>query len=157
MGRLTATQKEQKMREAKNLYMRGYNITEVSGAIQVGPKAIRSWITENKWAEEREYAKMTVKDLINKIKRTLHEIAEGKKAKISPDDLSKLAKAIERLEDPEKSLRFAIPAFEALSASLYQDMREEPSAQGKELAMIVYQRTRAACDKIIIEMEHGII
>ena len=54
MGRMTAEMSDRKKREAKNLYINGFSISNISKIVKVGLKSLGTWRDEGNWDEEKE-------------------------------------------------------------------------------------------------------
>jgi hypothetical protein len=94
MGRKTD---ENKKSLAFILFMDGMMQKDICQRVQVTPKTLQRWITEDAWKEKLAAKNITRTELVNKVLGKIYDMLSGT-GTIDADALSKLASAIERLD-----------------------------------------------------------
>jgi len=118
---------EAKKELAYLLFMSGVSQKEIRERVGIGsPVTIQRWIEAGGWREKRAAKTVTRQELINGILQKIADYLDGDNDKFNPDQLVKLASAIDRL-DKNNSPIVAMDVLMDFSSWLQQQAALDPS------------------------------
>lgn len=147
---MTNEQRDAKMREGKNLYIRGFSSQSISTVIDISINTINKWKKAENWEEAKKMHSISVGSLKAEILETFTSLKNGETPKISSDQLSKLSSAFEKLSDKKKNLAYMYDNFDELSELMAEEVT---LAKGKEKALKLqqYKDVRALMQRLTNE------
>ena len=120
MARLTAAQADYKKSQGKDLFIKGFSITNISEIIGIGTKTLAKWRDEDDWEKEKELSNIKPSEIKNLILRYVLDIKEGKKPSHKADDLSKIAAAFDRLNDSRKKAVYTMESIDGFCSFMLE-------------------------------------
>lgn len=120
MARLTAAQADYKKSQGKDLFIKGFSITNIYEIIGIGVKTLAKWRDEDDWEREKELSNIKPSEIKNLILRYVLDIKEGKKPTHKADDLSKIAAAFDRLNDSRKKAVYTMESIDGFCSFMLE-------------------------------------
>lgn len=101
-GRMTAAESDYKKSQGKDLYVKGFSLTNISEIIAVGAKTLSNWRDLYEWDKEKELNSIRPSEIKKLILQYVLDIRDGKKPTHKADDLAKISAAFDRMDDDRK-------------------------------------------------------
>lgn len=114
-GRMTSAQRDYKKSQGKDLYVKGYNLTNISEIIGVGIKTLSNWRDDEAWDKEKELYNIKPSEIKRLILEYVRDIKNGETPLYKADDLSKISAAFDRLNDSRKKAVYTMESFDGFS------------------------------------------
>lgn len=114
-GRMTAVERDYKKSQGKDLFVKGFAITNISEIIGVGVKTIGTWRDEDDWEKEKELNNIRPSEIKRLILEYVRDIKNGDTPAYKADDLSKISAAFDRLNDSRKKAVHTMESFDDFS------------------------------------------
>lgn len=150
-GRMTAAQSDYKKSQAKDLFVKGFTLTNISEIIGVGVKTLSGWRELHNWEGEKELNSIRPSEIKNLILKYVVAIKDGKKPEHKADDLSKISAAFDRLNDSRKKAVYTMESIDGFSQFM---MVEAGTSTGKKRDEILetLKIVRVHFDKYVTEL-----
>lgn len=133
MARLTAAQADYKKSQGKDLFIKGFSITNIYEIIGIGVKTLGKWRDEDDWETEKELSNIKPSEIKNLILRYVLDIKEGKTPKHKADDLSKIAAAFDRLNDGRKKAVYTMESIDGFSSYMLEKAGKNTGKKREDL------------------------
>lgn len=114
-GRMTAAESDYKKSQAKDLFVKGFSLTNISEIIGVGLKTISNWRELYDWDNEKELNSIRPSEIKKLILQYVLDIRDGKKPTHKADDLAKISAAWDRMDDDRKKAVHTMESFDGFS------------------------------------------
>lgn len=114
-GRMTAVERDYKKSQGKDLFIKGFSITNISEIIGVGVKTLSGWRELHNWEGEKELNNIRPSEIKKLILQYVLDIKEGKKPQHKADDLAKISAAFDRLNDSRKKAVYTMESVDGFS------------------------------------------
>lgn len=145
-------ERDKKIREARELYVRGMSVQSISKVVEITSETINRWKRDQNWDAERKMRQVSTSELKSTIMETFIDMKEGRKPLHRPDDLAKLVAAFERLSEKKKTLGYTYEILEALTAEISEDVIATKVVKTKEFKLQALKYIRSIMDKLTIRM-----
>jgi len=149
MARFNKETLEKKKREAKDLYVKGFDIETISDIITVSANTIGKWAKSDNFEQARNSKFIAMSELRNVILNSFIAMKNGEKPNIKPDDAAKFAAAFEKLSDKKKVLSHMHDNYNLLTDELINDVQSAKGQKNKEIALTVVKKVREKTDDIL--------
>nr|WP_294922183.1 hypothetical protein [uncultured Flavobacterium sp.] len=132
-GRMHNSERDKKISDALGLYVRGYSLQTISEmeTIKVGVKTLTAWKNKFKWEEEKQLQNISPNEIKAMIRSNIAAIKSGKQMPYSPDGISKLAAAWEKMDDVKKKAVYSMEAFDSF-IDWFMDVIAKSKAEKRE-------------------------
>lgn len=120
MARLTAAESDYKKSQAKDLFVKGFSITNISDIIGIGMKSLGKWRDEGKWDEEKELAALKPSNIRRLTLKAALAIEKGEELPYSPDQISKIVAAFDRITDSKKKAVYTMESIDGFSSYMLE-------------------------------------
>jgi urate oxidase len=152
MARFTKEKTEKKKRDAKDLYIKGFELETIAEITEIKLSTIKIWAKEGGFETARQSNFIALSELRNTILESFIDLKNGNKPKIKPDEAAKYASAFEKLSDKKKVLSYMYESFDMLTDELIKDVQSAKSKKDKELALEVLKKIREKTDTILTRL-----
>lgn len=114
-GRMTNAERDRKIKDAEALYVRGFSLQSISEfeTIKIRVKTLREWEKRYEWAEKKRLQNISPNEIKQMIRSNIAAIKLGKEMPYKPDDIAKMAKAWNQIDDERKKAVYSMEAFDA--------------------------------------------
>ncbi|MFK7048735.1 hypothetical protein FLACOL_01077 [Flavobacterium columnare] len=150
-GRLTATERDYKKSQGKDLFIKGFSLTNISEIIGVGIKTLGNWRDENDWEKEKELNNIRPSEIKKMILEYVRDLKNGETPLYKADDLAKVSAAFDRLNDSRKKTVYTMESFDDFSQFMMV-MAGNTSGKKREEVLTQLQVMRPYFDKYITEL-----
>jgi hypothetical protein len=150
-GRMTAAQSDYKKLQAKDLFVKGFSLTNISEILGVGVKTLSSWRELHYWENEKELFAIRPSEIKKLILQYVIDIKEGRQPKHKADDLAKISAAWDRMDDDRKKAVHTMESFDGFSQFMVVQAGNNV-AQRREELLLLLQRIRIYFDKYVNEL-----
>lgn len=150
-GRLTAIERDYKKSQGKDLFIKGFSITNISEIIGVGVKTLSSWRELDNWEGERELNNVRPSEIKKLILQYVLDIKEGKKPQHKADDLAKISAAFDRLNDSRKTAVYTMESIDGFSQFIMVKAGNNTGKKREELIDLL-KLVRPYFDQYITEL-----
>jgi hypothetical protein len=150
-GRMTAAQSDYKKSQSKDLFVKGFSLTNISEILGVGIKTLSSWKELHKWENEKELFAIRPTEIKKLILQYVLDIRDGKKPAHKADDLAKISAAFDRMDDDRKKAVHTMESFDAFSQFMVVQAGNNVGQRREELLLLL-QRIRIYFDKYVNEL-----
>ena len=150
-GRMTSVDRDYKKSQGKDLFVKGFSITNISEIIGVGIKTVSGWRDLHNWEGEKELNNVRPSEIKKMILQYVLDIKDGKKPQYKADDLSKISAAFDRLNDGRKKAVYTMESFDDFSQFM---MVKAGKSTGKkrEETLELLQNIRLFFDQYVTEL-----
>jgi transposase len=150
-GRMTSVDRDYKKSQGKDLFVKGFSITNISEIIGVGIKTVSGWRDLHNWEGEKELNNVRPSEIKKMILQYVLDIKDGKKPQYKADDLSKISAAFDRLNDSRKKAVYTMESFDDFSQFM---MVKAGKSTGKkrEDTLELLQNIRLFFDQYVTEL-----
>ena len=114
-GRLTAVERDYKKSQGKDLFIKGFTLTNISEIIGVGVKTLSGWRDTDEWEKEKELNNIRPSEIKRMILEYVRDLKNGDVPLYKADDLSKISAAFDRLNDSRKKAVYTMESFDDFS------------------------------------------
>ncbi|WP_088392211.1 terminase gpP N-terminus-related DNA-binding protein [Flavobacterium davisii] len=148
---MTATERDYKKSQGKDLFIKGFSLTNISEIIGVGIKTLGNWRDKNDWEKEKELNNIRPSEIKKMILEYVRDLKNGEKPLYKADDLVKVSAAFDRLNDSQKKTVYTMESFDDFSQFM---MVMAGNASGKKREGILEQlkTIRPLFDKYVTEL-----
>jgi hypothetical protein len=150
-GRMTAAQSDYKKLQAKDLFVKGFSLTNISEILGVGVKTLSNWRELYNWENEKELFAIRPSEIKKLILQYVLDIRDGKKPVHKADDLAKISAAFDRMDDDRKKAVHTMESFDGFSQFMVVQAGNNVGQRREELLLLL-QRIRIYFDKYINEL-----
>ncbi|MDV6170225.1 hypothetical protein R1T16_17445 [Flavobacterium sp. DG1-102-2] len=128
-GRMSAVERDFKKSQGKELFVKGFSITNISEIIGVGIKTLSGWRDDDDWDKEKELHNIKPSEIKRLILAYVRDIKNGETPLYKADDLAKISAAFDRLNDSRKKAVHTMESFDGFSSFM---MLKAGNATGKK-------------------------
>jgi len=114
-GRMTAAESDYKKSQGKDLFVKGFSITNISEIIGVGIKTVSNWRDLYEWEKEKELHSLRPSEIKKLLLQYVLDLRDGKKPTHKADDLAKISAAWDRMDDDRKKAVHTMESFDGFS------------------------------------------
>jgi len=150
-GRLSNVEKDYKQSHAKELFIHGFALTNISEIIGIGVKTLAQWRDDLDWEREKELHNIRPSEIKKMILSYIQDLKDGKKSNYTPDQLSKIASAFDKLNDSRKFTVHAMESFDGFCQYLMREAAKQANKKRDDLINII-KLVRPFMDKYINEL-----
>lgn len=150
-GRMTAVERDYKISQGRQLYVKGFSLPNISEIIGVGEKTLRDWRDTDKWEEEKELAALKPSTIRRLTLKCALAIEKGEELPYKADDISKIVAAFDRITDSRK---MAVYTMESLDGFCEFQTELAAKSKGKKRDEILesLKAVRVQFDRYITEL-----
>ena len=133
MARLKAADADYKKSQGKELFVKGFTITNISEIIGIGVKTLGKWRDENKWDEEKELASLKPSNIRKLTLKMALAIDKGEPLPYKADDVSKVVAAFDRITDSKKIAVYTMESIDGFSSFMLEKAGKNTGKKREEL------------------------
>ncbi|MCL2245844.1 MAG: hypothetical protein FWC10_03610 [Lentimicrobiaceae bacterium] len=149
MARYTKEKTDKKRSQAKDMYVKMFDLETISDILGVSIKTLKRWEKEEDFEQARKSSYISLQEIRNTILESFADLRDGKTPKIKPDEAAKYASAFEKLSDKKKMLSYMYSNYELLTDELIKDVQNGKNKKEKEAALLVLIAVRNKTDIIL--------
>lgn len=120
MARLTAAEADYKKSQGKELFVKGFTITNVSEIIGIGVKTLAKWRDEGNWEEEKELASLKPSNIRKLTLKMALAIQNNEPLPYKADDVSKVVAAFDRVTDSKKIAVYTMESIDGFCSFMLE-------------------------------------
>ena len=150
-GRMTAVERDYKKSQGKDLFIKGFSITNISEIIGVGIKTLSGWRELHNWEGEKELNNIRPSEIKKLILQYVLDIKDGKKPQHKADDLAKISAAFDRLNDSRKKAVYTMESIDGFSQFMMV-MAGTNTGKKRDEILELLQTIRVFFDKYVTEL-----
>ncbi|AUS07351.1 hypothetical protein C1A40_13915 [Tamlana carrageenivorans] len=109
---MTAVERDYKMSQGRQLYVKGFSLPNISEIIGVGEKTLRDWRDSDNWEEEKELAALKPSNIRRLTLKCALAIEKGEALPYKADDISKIVAAFDRITDSRKKAVYTMESLD---------------------------------------------
>ena len=133
MARLKAADADYKKSQGKELFVKGFTITNISEIIGIGVKTLGKWRDEDKWDEEKELASLKPSNIRKLTLKMALAIDKGQPLPYKADDVSKVVAAFDRITDRKKIAVYTMESIDGFSSFMLEKAGKNTGKKREEL------------------------
>lgn len=157
MARFTKSEKDRKIKHAKDLYIKGFDIDVIADMLGISVNTLRAWAAGNDFDTIRRAASVSISEIRNEILLTYEKMKNGEQPAMSPDQISKLTASLEKLSPTQKSLSWIIEAFNMLTDEYLSEIQKTTNIKKRESLLTHLKQLRLNMDIVITKTTKQII
>ncbi len=120
MARLTSADADYKRSQGKELFVKGFTVTNISEIIGIGVKTLAKWRDEGNWEDEKELASLKPSNIRKLTLKMALAIEKGEKLPYKADDVSKVVAAFDRITDSKKIALYTMESIDGFSSYMLE-------------------------------------
>lgn len=151
MARLTSAESDYKKSQAKELFVKGFSITNISEILKVGIKSLGNWRNAGNWDDEKDMASLKPSNIRNLTLKCALAIERGEKLPYKADDISKIVAAFDRITDSRKIAVYSMESLDGFSSYMLEKAAKNTGKKREELLELI-QKIRPQFDEYISEL-----
>ena len=109
---MTAVERDYKMSQGRQLYVKNFSLPNISEIIGVGEKTLRDWKEADKWEDEKELASLKPSSIRKMTLQCALAIQKGEELPYSVDTISKIVAAFDRINDSRKKAVYTMESLD---------------------------------------------
>ena len=150
-GRMTAAERDYKKSQGKDLFVKGFSITNISEIIGVGVKTLSGWRDEFNWQDEKDFNSLKPSVIRNLTLKCALAISKGEPLPYKADDISKIVAAFDKISDHKKKAVYTMESIDGFSEFM---VVSAGNATGKKREDILeqLQKIRVHFDKYVNDL-----
>lgn len=148
---MTAAESDYKKSQGKDLYVKGFSITNISEIIGVGVKTLSNWKELHAWENEKELHSIRPSEIKKMILQYVLDIKDGKTPTHKADDLAKISAAFDRMDDSRKKAVHTMESFDDFSQFMVVQAGTSKGKKRDEILELL-QSIRVYFDKYVNEL-----
>lgn len=149
MARLSDVDRNKKTNQAKDLYVKGFSLSFISETVSVKAETIKVWAKDGKWDRLKTSTTISADSIRQMLMKCAEDISKGDKPIASPDQLSKLVSAFEKLTDKDKRIASLYDAYSVLLDCIMLDAQNEKNEKKRQSLIDFAQKLLGFTDKVI--------
>lgn len=151
MARLTAAESDYKKSQARELFVKGFSITNISEIIGIGTKTLGNWRAAQNWDEEKEISALKPSNIRRLTLKMALAIEKGEDLPYKADDISKVVAAFDRITDTKKIAVYTMESIDGFSSYVLQRAAQNTGKKRDEILTII-KTIRPLFDDYITEL-----
>lgn len=151
MARLKAADADYKKSQGKELFVKGFTITNISEIIGIGVKTLGKWRDEDKWDEEKELASLKPSNIRRLTLKMALAIQNGKELPYKADDVSKVVAAFDRITDSKKIAVYTMESLDGFSSYMLEKAGKN-TGKKREIILDLIKEIRPHFDAYVSEL-----
>jgi len=148
---MTSVERDYKKSQGKDLFIKGFALTNISEIIGVGIKTLSGWRDLHNWEGEKELNNIRPSEIKKLILQYVLDIKDGKKPQHKADDLAKISAAFDRLNDSRKKAVYTMESFNDFSQFMMV-LAGNSTGKKRDETLEQLQNIRVYFDKYITEL-----
>lgn len=133
MARLTSVEADYKKSQGKELFVKGFSITNISEIIGIGLKTLGKWRDENNWDDEKDLASLKPSNIRRLTLKCALAIEQGKPLPYKADDVSKIVAAFDRITDSKKKAVYTMESIDGFSSYMLEKAGKNAGKKREDL------------------------
>lgn len=150
-GRMTSADRDFKRSQAKDLFIKGFGLTNISEILNVGAKTLSGWKGLDEWDQEKELFNIRPSEIKKMILKYVQEIKDGKKPTYRADDISKISAAFDRFNDNRKKAVYTMESIDGFSGFMMA-MAGSSTGKKRDQLMALLKEIRPYFDMYVSEL-----
>lgn len=150
-GRMSAADRDYKKSQGKDLFVKGFALTNISELINVGVKTLSVWKEEDDWDGEKELFNIKPSEIKKMILEYVSDLKAGKTPRYKSDDISKIAAAFDRVNDTRKIAVYTMESFDRISSHM-MSLAAESTGKKRDKILEDLKTARVYFDGYITEL-----
>lgn len=150
-GRMTSVERDYLMSQGGDLYAKGFTPQSISDLLKVGLKTVYKWRDENDWERLKELNTIRPSEIEHLILQCAVAIKNGEPLPYKPDDISKIARAFERMNDKQKKAVYTMESLDEFSSFMMVNAGKSKGKKRDELLELL-KTVRPHFDKYVTEL-----
>ncbi|SMO42476.1 Putative ATPase subunit of terminase (gpP-like) [Flavobacterium resistens] len=114
-GRMTASESDYKKSQGKDLFVKGFSMTNIAEIIDVGIKTLSKWREDYNWQDEKDLNSLKPSTIRNLTLKMALAIEKGEPLPYKADDVSKIVAAFDRISDSKKKAVYTMESIDGFS------------------------------------------
>lgn len=136
-GRMTSVERDYKKSQGKDLFIKGFSISNISEIIGVGIKTLSGWRDLHNWEGEKELNNIRPSEIKKLILQYVLDIKEGRTPKHKADDLAKISAAFDRLNDSRKTAVYTMESIDGFCQFMVVEAGQNIGKKRDELIELI--------------------
>jgi len=151
MARLTSAEADYKKSQGKELFVKGFTITNISEIIGIGVKTLGKWRDEGKWDEEKDLASLKPSNIRRLTLKCALAIEKGEPLPYKADDVSKVVAAFDRITDSKKIAVYTMESIDGFSSYMLEKAGKN-TGKKRESLLEILKEIRPHFDSYVTEL-----
>lgn len=151
MARLTAAESDAKKSQGKDLFIKGFTITNISDIIGIGVKTLGKWRDDDNWEEEKELASLKPSTIRKLTLKMALAIEQGKPLPYKADDVVKVVAAFDRITDSKKIAVYTMESIDGFSSFMLENAGKNIGKK-REVLLELLKAIRPYFDMYVTEL-----
>lgn len=150
-GRMTAVESDYKKSLGKDLFVKGFSMTNISEIIGVGIKTLSKWRDDDKWQDEKDLNSLKPSTIRNLTLKMALAMERGEPLPYKADDVSKTVAAFDRISDSKKKVVYTMESIDGFSQFMIVQAANNVGKKRDEFLELI-KTIRPFFDKYITEL-----
>ncbi|MRX70277.1 hypothetical protein GJU42_20065 [Flavobacterium resistens] len=112
---MTASESDYKKSQGKDLFVKGFSMTNIAEIIDVGIKTLSKWREDYNWQDEKDLNSLKPSTIRNLTLKMALAIEKGEPLPYKADDVSKIVAAFDRISDSKKKAVYTMESIDGFS------------------------------------------
>lgn len=151
MARLTSAESGAKKHQGKDLFVKGFTVTNISEIIGIGVKTLAKWRDDDNWEEEKELASLKPSTIRKLTLKMALAIEKNEKLPYKADDISKIVAAFDRITDSKKVAVYTMESIDGFSSYMLENAGKNIGKK-REVLLELLKEIRPHFDAYVTEL-----
>lgn len=148
---MTSAERDYRKSQGKDLYIKGFTLTNISEIIGVGIKTLGNWREEDEWEKEKELNNIRPSEIKRLILEYVRDIKNGETPLYKADDLAKISAAFDRITDARKKVVYTMESIDGFCQFIVAQAGKNTGKKREELIDLI-KLIRPHFDKYVAEL-----
>jgi hypothetical protein len=150
-GRMTSVERDYKKSQGKDLFIKGFSVTNISEIIGVGIKTVSGWRDDFAWQDEKDLNSLKPSTIRNLTLKMALAIERGEPLPYKADDVAKIVAAFDRISDAKKKAVYTMESIDGFSEFMIVSAGNGTGKKREDI-LETLQNIRIYFDKYITEL-----
>ena len=137
MARLTSAEADYKRSQGKELFVKGFTITNISEIIGIGVKTLGKWREENKWDDEKDIAALKPSNIRRLTLKCALAIERNEPLPYKADDVSKIVAAFDRITDSKKIAVYTMESIDGFTSHMLEKAAKNTASKREQILDLI--------------------
>ena len=151
MARLTSAEADYKKSQGRELFVKGFSITNISEIIGIGVKTLGKWREEYQWDDEKELSSLKPSNIRRLTLKMALAIQNNEPLPYKADDISKVVAAFDRITDSKKIAVYTMESVDGFSSYILEKAGQNTGKKRESLLDLI-KEIRPHFDSYITEL-----
>lgn len=148
---MTSAEADYKKSQGRELFVKGFALSNISTIIGVGEKTLGKWRKDNAWDDEKEISSLKPSNIRRLTLKMALAVQNNEALPYKADDISKIVAAFDRITDNKKIAVYTMESIDGFSSHMLEKAGQNTGKKREEVLSLL-QTIRPYFDEYISQL-----